>query len=319
MKRHRFENILISGLRRSGTTVFWETFRRDPRCRCFDEPFHPDLWQGARENSKGTWTELAEVWSSDGDIFKACSQPIGPLDELHPGLTAGQTRYLRDLFAKAGPVVADCVRTWSKVEALAEVLESTLIIHLVRHPKSWVTAQLLPSSSNPGWRRRVTNLYRRQSFFSRPRVFNNWHYEQIIEHACRQSVEGDRLWRSIEKTPLDVARQPAFRKLLAFWLAAVRRTETQLAQLPPERCMTITMEEFLAAPRLTFSHVYERCGWVLPDDVMFEHVRSSRPAWDAASSLWVDGMRWAGIPEGLWPEGGFSGGAVRHAFRKDGT
>jgi len=36
--------LIIQGLRRSGTTIFWQTFRQDPRLICYDEPVNQYLY-----------------------------------------------------------------------------------------------------------------------------------------------------------------------------------------------------------------------------------------------------------------------------------
>lgn len=313
MTSERPRGILISALRRSGTTVLWETFRLDPGLICYDEPFHPGLWRGERENEKGTWRELAEAWRALGDPPVAGARPILPRDELAPELSPEQILYLRTLFSREKPVVADCVRTWSKLEALSRGLDSVLLVHLVRHPASWVNAQLLPTSTGLGWRRKLSDVYRQWSFFRRRGFYDNWHYEEIIAHSLRADPG---LWRSIGRSAEEVERQPAYKKLLGFWWAATLRSERQLRAAYGDRYLTLSADEFFSAPQRIFEEMYRRCDWSLPAEVRFDHVRLSRPAWQEDSRRWVEGLESAGIPKELWDRASFSGEAVRECARR---
>lgn len=302
--------VLISALRRSGTTVLWETFRLDPGLICYDEPFHPALWRGERENDKGTWRELAAFWEQRGSPPVPGVEPIHPRDELVPCPSPEQVEYLRALFNREKPVVADCVRTWSKLAALGRGLDAVLVVHLVRHPMAWVNAHLLPPPSS--WRRRVSNVYRRRTFFGRHGFFDNWHYEEVIAHSLRDDIE---LWRSIGRPVDDVRRQPAYKKLLGFWWAATLRSERQLRAELPDRSVTLASDEFFSEPEGTLGRVYERCGWSLPAVVGLDHVRPSRSAWQEGSKRWIEGLEWAGIPKELWERAAFSGALVRDCAR----
>lgn len=311
----KFSNVLISGLRRSGTTAFWETFRKDGQSLCFDEPFNPSLWMDPSTNQKGTWTELLAVLQRESAHRFTEAVAINPHDELTPDITRQQKDYLRHLYRQHSRVVVDSVRVWSKLDSLADITESPLIIHLVRHPRSWVTAHLLPSSARPSYRRRLSNIYRRYSFFSRRGLYNNWHYQDIVEASFgSQSGEAVSFWHEIGKTAEEVARQPAYRRLLAFWWAAVLRTERQLAQLRAEQHVTVTMEEFQATPRTVFTALYEKAGWPVDKSLIFDHVTLSRAAWKNTSAHWREGMQWAGIPECLWSSTHFSGSAIKDAI-----
>lgn len=310
----RFNNVLISGLRRSGTTVFWETFRQDSRLLCFDEPFHPCLWSDPGSNHKGTWTELLDVRSRSG-MKLPLQAAIAPLDELSTDATTEQQEYLCNLFAQHSRVIVDCVRTWSKLQVLSDTPNPPLIIHLVRHPTTWVTAHLLPSSRNPGYRMRMANIYRRLSFFHRYGFYNNWQYQDIIDASLRSKPhQTSTLWDEIDKSAAEIAAQPAYRKLLALWWAAVRRTESQLASLPPERHVTVTMEEFQTTPNSVFESLYQKAGWTLDNPMTFDHITRSRAAWADSSQHWQEGMHWAGIPESLFSLKQFTGYKITKAI-----
>ena len=157
------KHVIIHGLRRSGTTILWETLRSARDVRCYDEPFHPRLAAGARQNHKGTWTEFAELLSSYPSMMP---EPISPMEELDPISTPAQTAWLGTLCDSHTPVVIDIVRGWNRTPALHTDCGDVLSVHLVRAPASWVTAQLLPTGA-PTVRRRMAGLSRRASFVHR--------------------------------------------------------------------------------------------------------------------------------------------------------
>lgn len=306
----QLRGILISGLRRSGTTVFWESFRQDQNNCCIDEPFHPELWSGLRQNNKDTWTELGEVWGLGNEPPVAGALPIHPYNELDPPRSVQQYQYLNQFYSSDRRGVVDSVRIWPRLGEFVSHLDSVFVIHLVRHPKTWVTAHLLPSNSNPSWRRKLTNVYRRNSFFRRGGLYNNWHYQDIIEHSFH-STSGQELWRAINLDPSELSSAPAFIKLLAFWWAATVRSEIEIAQLCADRHMILSMDEFIANPQETIEAIYDRCGWELPTSLNFDHVRQQRKSWEGPSVHWEKGMHYTGIPEAIFEAPVFTGKSIR--------
>lgn len=293
--------ILIIGLRRSGTTIFWETFRRDNRTLCYDEPFHPALWEGVKENAKGTWPELGHLWQRLGSPPVEGAAPIFPLDELDRTVTFQQREYLNLLFQQKQFVVADVVRAWNKLPSLLLATPDILIVHLVRSPIGWVTAHLLPSGSG-SWRFQLNNIFRRVSFFRRSGQFNNWHYEEIIKEGLRHDHA---IFRRLTHDTKHISRQPAYKKLLAFWWAVVQQVDHDLRRLSGARFMTVTLEEFSIAPGSVMERVYSRARWpTLSLD--YEHVRSVNPGWQLGSARWGEAFEWAGIPSELTPAGDFT-------------
>lgn len=283
--------MLIVGLRRSGTTVFWNTFRKDISTCCFDEPFHPALWEGQILNSKGTWTELAKVWQKSGSIPVDGVMPIFPNEELSPLISPQQAQYFRLLFEQNTKVVVDAVRIWNKLPALTNGIPNLQVIHLVRSPISWVTAHLIPPDV-VSWRRQVKNVYRRTSFFRRQGGYNNWHYQEIVEEALRSNHP---IWRFSNLKVPELMQQPAYVKLLAFWWAVTKHTHKSLQKINGSRHMTTTLEDFSRNPKDIMDRVYAQAGWFeFGEDL--SHVRSVRPGWRNQSEKWADVFSLLGIP-----------------------
>ena len=262
----------------------------------FDEPFHPRLWEGQRQNAKGTWDELGDYWNEIHPDSRFGVTPIMPLDELDTGISKYQAAYLRDLIGRGEQTAIDTVRAWNKAGLLVPDDGTVTVVHLMRSPVHWVGAHLLPSGRGT-WRKVIANWYRRQSFFSRTGFYNNWQYQEIIDAA----LEGRHsIWENISLEPEELARAPAYEKLLAFWWVANLETHRQLSSLKNTPVITITLDDFLEAPETLMHRVYKSAGWPVSEcGFALDHIGAVRPAFRADKPQWVDAASRLGVPEYL--------------------
>ncbi len=309
------KSILIFGLRRSGTTVLWETLRRDAGTVCFDEPFHPQLWAHVRQNAKGTWDELGAYWDQEKPDRATGLVPIRPLDELDASILPEQRSYLQDLIAAGDRTVIDIVRGWNKVPEIIPDQSQALVVHLVRPPADWVSAHMLPSGDGT-WKKVLADRYRRYAFFTRTGFYNNWQYEEIIDAALRRDHP---MWRSIRLSPDALAREPAYVKLLALWWAANLITYQRLKTWTRGPVRTLVQSDFTADPAAEVLALYEAAGWPMPDGGLgYEHVRRTRPAWQAASRHWSAAADRLGLPPTMLVPGQFSLAMAKELFENRG-
>ena len=77
--------LIIVGLRRSGTTIFWESLRQDHSLRCYDEPFNPLLQSltGPLLETIKNPEEFQELLRDDTLGFWERFAPIDTSSELH--------------------------------------------------------------------------------------------------------------------------------------------------------------------------------------------------------------------------------------------
>lgn len=237
--------LVIAGLRRSGTTVLWETLRLHPSLIGFDEPFHPRLWQGLRESTKGTWAELTALWNDTPAEFMPGAIPIEPFNELDRAVDAAQAAYFAALLAQNNSrVVVDIVRAWNKLPELISVTPQPYVVQLVRSPVPWVLSHLLPSGKG-SWRKPIGDALRRVTAMRRKGHFDNWQYETIINHALATRHP---LWGKVAIAPDRLAASPAYVKLLAFWWSANRTMAEDLADAAPGRHQILLVEDFMEYP-----------------------------------------------------------------------
>ena len=273
--------VFITGLKRSGTTIFWESFRKDPDTLCYDEPFHPSLWEGKRTNGKGTWTELAQFWSNIDDRDQGLFKPILADDELDLNISRHQIGYLRQLVDSGRHVVIDEVRAWNKLPDLFPNDRKIFCIHLLRDPLNWVTAHLLPNA-HFSWSR-PRDIYQTFSFFWRRGDYNNWRYQYIVENA----LDADHsIFKIFQRSCKEIRNQTALIKLLAFWWAANVETHKRLRSWHNGRVLTLTLDEFTAHPEKCLTTAYEMAGWDLPPTWDFGFIKPVRPRWKPTSPNW---------------------------------
>jgi hypothetical protein len=286
--------VIILGLRRSGTTVFWEMFRQDQRLVCFDEPFNNLLHNLPAENSKNTRRELIGLYEKNPAHFRDIFAPIGLEQEVTPELTERQAAYLRWLLDRSEHVVLDSVRANLKVAALHQVAPEAVLVHLHRSPAAFVSSHLLPSGSNGRMRRKVADWLRQQTFWTRTRWYNNWMYEELIEKVGRERFD-----QLVAETGMDrdrVRRLPAAGKLLAWWKVAFDAVETEGQRLFKERFLSVRFEDYCREPEATMRRIYE-AGRLAYQPLDFGEVRPAKAPYDAQNRSWTDYMNEVGLAQ----------------------
>ena len=222
MKKH----VLIFGLKRTGTTIFWETFRKDKRFLCFDEPFHQNLWADVMQGLNN-WKKTADEFLVHADLVKRYWSPILPHDEPIPDLVAHQRFYIQMLLNEASNVCADLVTCSAKLGALRGVAPQALFIHLVRDPRAFVTSHLKPYGK---WIHE--SLEDPDALFAYEGGFDFWQYGKL------SSALGRREGTAVER-------------LLHIWKFFVTKAEEQ----GPD--MTIQFENFASSPHKVMSRIFE--------------------------------------------------------------
>ncbi|MFP4139438.1 MAG: sulfotransferase [Phycisphaerae bacterium] len=224
------KHLMIVGLKRSGSTIFWNTFRQDPQLRCFDEPFHTSLDKhvlSGKDNHKGTMRE----YFRHPDIITHYWNPLPPESETDPNLTERQRSYLQELARTHPNVCMDFVRASAKVAALREACPSALIVHLVRDPRAFATSHLRPYGK---W----VHPDAEKDLLAYNGWFDFWQYQKL---AQIMGFHGS-----------------AYEQLLQIWK---HMTEAANANQPH---MTVQFEEFARNPHATVSAVYEQLDIDMP-------------------------------------------------------
>ncbi len=288
--------IIILGLRRSGTTAFWRTWRQDERFACYDEPFNPFMVRADDPN----WNELPFMekrllWERDPKGFWDHFASINRLDELRRGMSDHQQVYLEWLFESAEHVCVDVTRCHFKIADLKQLAPDAVLIHLRRPPQNWLTSIALPSSTNMNriknprlrmwrkFRKSTRNLLSRRRFWEVQSGFGFHAYEEIMGTGPR-SLFGYRL-REVGLDPELVCRLPLVGRLLALWKLYGEEVETQGAKHFKDHFISINFNAFCRSPEEAISQVYSRLGRKMPL-LDFSAIHPPPPPFDPLAPQW---------------------------------
>ena len=245
-------NLIIVGLRRSGTTVFWRTFRRDSGFTAYDEPFNPKLVTLPEEHRKDTRKEYIDLIDQDPERFWKAFAPI-PLDgELERDLGADNRSYLSYLTSGHGRVALDTTRCHFKIGDLAAEIPGSTLVHLYREPTALASSHLLPS----GWRlrRRARLASRKLRFWTLSDGYDHWGFQTIIGNGP-SSAFGLRMTESgmdAEKT----YSIPGAGRLLALWKVFDDEAERAGIEHFGERFISLPFERFAEQPDAVLDLIY---------------------------------------------------------------
>jgi hypothetical protein len=285
--------LFILGLRRSGTTVFWESFRGDSRLVCYDEPFNPVLNQLPDPEPKGTRDEWIELFRSNPERFWEVFSPIRGIEELQEGFSDRQRVYLDYVLASAASVVLDMTRCHFKIEALHRAAPDAHLVHLYRPAAAWVSSHLVMRGR--GWQDRIRSVLDRATFFDRDHRFNNWGMEEIIARSP-ETLFGRRLARA-GLDPAAVYAMPAVGRMLAYWKIHYEHVERVGHRLFGSRFRTLAFTDFCNEPSRVVRDVYAFLG-IEPPSLDLPEVHPPHGAYRRDDSRWLRFADPLGLHEG---------------------
>ncbi len=283
--------ILIVGLRRCGSTAFWQALRRDSRLCCYDEPFNPQLKDLPCQNTKGTRDELIALYSNDPGTFLYYFTPITLADETIADMTSAQMKFLYwilDHRQHRLGVVIDSTRVVFKLSRVFECASNSILIHLYRTPKTWISSHLLPSGKGT-WRKPFANVYRRMSFWTRKGFYSNWGYQEIIE---REIAHGS-YWAGVKMGTEQLQGKSAIIKLAAFYRWAFNEAEIRGKKLWGYRFLSISFEDFCENPRNVLAKVYTAAELEMPK-MDYSFIRKANQGFKSEFQRWNDVFKAAG-------------------------
>jgi len=287
--------LIIVGLRRSGTTIFWESLRQDGRLRCYDEPFNPLLQSLTGEMLEIIKhpEEFQDLLRNDPLDFWERFAPIDPSSELHERVSDRQRDYLNYLAATGDDVILDTTRCLFKVEKLKELAPDAVLVHLYRPAAANATSHMLPTSAHSA-RTKLRRFINTRDFWTRPDRFDYWMFERLVGNSPR-SLFAQRL-KEIDLDPETVYALPAVGKLLAFWRVNYDRAERDGRQFFGERFISQNFDQFTQDPRGSIQRIYDAMGLEMPD-FDFGRIRPAKAPYEADSPKWEEYARLLELPE----------------------
>jgi hypothetical protein len=293
--------IFILGLRRSGTTIFWETFRQDRRLRCYNEPWNPVLRELPAEIPNGSRREFIERFREDPAAFWRHFAPIGRIEELQSDFSDRQLRYLRWLIDPFESACIDETRCHFRVGALHAAVPDATVVHLFRAPAAFATSHLVPTASGGSRANLLAQRWGRVGFFTRASRFNHWGIEELIGDQP-ESLFGLRL-REIGLDPAAVYALPAAGRLLALWRLGFETVEREAPRLFGARFVSVAFEAFCRDPRGVVERVYAAAG-SKPPELDLRRIQPAKPAHRADDPRWRRLFAQVGLAERWLVDGG---------------
>jgi hypothetical protein len=275
--------LIIVGLRRSGTTIFWETFRQDGRLLCYDEPFNRYLRVLPAATGLKAPEEFIRLVERDAATFWDKYSPIPYGEELAEGLTDAQSAYLEYLGDCGENVVLDTTRCAFKIAALHQAAPDAVLVHLHRPAASHASSHMLPSA--PGWRGLLRRFSRRRRFWKRHGNYNGWGFETIIEGSSKSGLLAEEIYRL-----------PAVAKLLAFWKLNYDRAEMDGRRCFGERFLSQSFDHFCNDPQSTMARVYALLDMPMPQ-LDFGRIHPPHGPHDPLSPMWKKYFELLRVPE----------------------
>ncbi len=291
--------IWILGLFHSGTTIFWDAFRRDSRFLCFDEPLSENVGMHfPKNNSKNTLTEYMSLFRRDPRYFWDIYQPIYPYQELDSDFTTEQERYVRMLFDQAQDMVVDETRMHLHLPAIFGVTPEAFVVHLYRRASAFVTSHLRPSLARKiklGFliKNRLGNEYRKRVFWSRNDIPPGMARNVLIgqhQHSKFGLMLADKGYDSER-----IMASSAVVRLLAYWHYHYHYLEREGPRVFGDRFCSMPYETFANEPLSTMRRLYEWIDMPLPDNVSYAQVHAPKSPFRPHDRRWQEAARIAGF------------------------
>lgn len=250
-------NVFIVGLRRSGTTIFWETLRQDNRFICYDEPFNPHLEELPAQNVKKTRDEFIRLYEQDTTNFQDKYVPISFKQEIQPDLTRSHVEYLHYLIQQNEHNIIDFTRCNFKVKALLKIDPDAKIIHIIRDPAGFISSHLGCQYSKGGRIRKLKNYIRRRFFWHFRSYFDGYGLETIFNELMSGEGVVCEGFRSKYNQKMPVT---SVEKLLCLWKYSMDYVE-DFGEKSGKNYLRIYTPDFLVNPEKILSELYSKLGF----------------------------------------------------------
>jgi Sulfotransferase family len=290
--------VLIQGMRRSGTTIFFDLFFEDDRFDCHYEPLNagrPALGggSGAHDHDLNEKTRRLrsafrerEGLSLDPDAFNY-GAPRDPRLEYETEFPEYIRRYLRFLLERADHTLIKFTRAMHKIAELRALAPGGFLIHVVRDPRLVATSYLFGKHQKNRHR-----FHSADTFFGRTTNKLAWSSYNFSELLLARP----------EYAPLR-SRCTDLMRLLLLWAHNFQVTHRDGARLFGDRYLLVRHEDLLFRTDATITDLYRRIGMEAPErvtDWACRHV-NARPLGYvyAEDARWTDALAAVGALEAM--------------------
>ncbi len=242
--------IFISGLRRSGTTILSDILTEFKKVRLFYEPFgnnHAPGGGGSGLNkidvAKNTRFAKESFLKNHDNIsidYLNRGAPKNHILEIeNKELDDIETSFLRSIIHGSDKVpLLKFTRAAFLTSQLYNIAKNALFLHVIREPRSWVSAHLTCSNKNH------KILKNSKLFFNKDNGFNWWSMESIANDFVRANNYS--LWK-----------KPGYYKLLYIWHSFNKKIQEDGEMLFKDNYVKVPLENFITDYKYTVQIVGE--------------------------------------------------------------
>jgi len=264
-------NIFIQGMRRSGTTVFFDLFWEDGRFDCYYEPFaaaKTTSGGGSGAHSVDFFEKVRSIregFIANFDLkidpgLLNYGAPRAAALEFEADLPDYAKEYIRFIISQAADTLVKFTRMHSKVKILHEVDPTAKLIHVVRDPRAVTTSYLF--GKNQRNRHKFPN---EEAFFGRASTRSSWSSyafsEYLLDTPEYSGVKGCK----------------DFERILIIWKYKVMQTHLEGARLFGKNYSIIHHEDLLFESEKTIRKLYSLFSKNLPQAVLDWGAKNIRP------------------------------------------
>ena len=174
MDRH----VLLTGLRRSGTTLQYRIFRSHQKVTAFDEPFRPNLRAKLAGAEAEALPDIDQPYARRRREIMDRWSWIPYQNELIDSFSVHQRGYIAYLLGEAEHVFIDFTRANCRVLDLRQTFHDATVVFQVRDPRAWVTSHARPAFDDQ-FEPNSSNI-----FFEAVWVFGYWGMDQIAKNCA---------------------------------------------------------------------------------------------------------------------------------------
>lgn len=293
--------LIMQGMRRSGTTIFFDALSQDPVATSWYEPLGPaerpavgggsavqrvDHFAPVREAR----AEFAALAGIPPHFDLSYGAPAAPPLEFQPSFSPHVAQYLASLLDPQHPFsVVKFVRAYCKPHALAEIAPEARFLHLVRDPRAVVASYLLGRKARNAGAFPDNDVY-----FNRTSDYTAWSSGPFSDIILQMPEY------AIGRVPTDLER------ILIIWRFTFEQTRRRGITAFGDRYLLARHEDFCRRPDDALQSIYALVDKVAPPEVLtwaHAHVVAAAPPFANDDPRWDNvfeklGMRPALIDAG---------------------
>lgn len=301
-------NIIIIGMRRSGTTILFDCLYEDKRFDSYYEPFcHGKINIGGGSGEKqipyGEKINNARrefIWQKKLDIspeYFNLGAPQKPEMEFEKRTPLVHREYLSFIATKNEHTLMKFVRVSHKVETLHKLFPDARIIHIVRDPRRMAMSHIFgknrkASNSMKAIKLQLLQAMKRRRFFYLKTGFNNWSSEKLINYFITSCPK----YANFENSP-------SYEKIMLLWKVLYDKTREDCLDFFGSNYLELRHEDLCTKPIHTMEVIYDflkmRCDEVVKDWSR-SHVKRTKPIYRVHDKRWLYSAQKLSIDLSYW-------------------